>query len=116
MRARSTRWCRSCTPSFATGAAVSCARAPRSDAPTDCPGQRCRICGLLTGECAGRTGPTSSPVGPRDAQVIVDMARTRASLKRAGVVQRVSFDEGVKAANEWSVNLVALDDALGVSG
>jgi RNA polymerase sigma-70 factor (ECF subfamily) len=46
-------------------------------------------------------------------RVLVDMARTRASLKRAGGVQRVSFDENLIAANEWSVNLVALDDALG---
>jgi RNA polymerase sigma-70 factor (ECF subfamily) len=46
-------------------------------------------------------------------RVLVDMARTRGSLKRAGGVQRVTFDEGMIAANEWSVNLVALDDALG---
>ena len=46
-------------------------------------------------------------------RVLVDMARTRASLKRAGGIQRVSFDENLIAANEWSVNLVALDDALG---
>jgi len=46
-------------------------------------------------------------------RVLVDMARTRASLKRAGGIQRVLFDENLTAANEWSVNLVALDDALG---
>jgi RNA polymerase sigma factor (TIGR02999 family) len=46
-------------------------------------------------------------------RVLVDMARTRGSLKRAGGVQRVSFDENQFAASEWSVNLVALDEALG---
>jgi RNA polymerase sigma factor (TIGR02999 family) len=45
-------------------------------------------------------------------RVLVDMARSRASLKRAGGVHRVSFDEGLVAANEWSASLVALDDAL----
>ncbi len=47
-------------------------------------------------------------------RVLVDLARTRASLKRAGGVQRVSFDENLIAAHEWSVSLVALDDALSV--
>jgi RNA polymerase sigma factor (TIGR02999 family) len=51
----------------------------------------------------------SAQVMPR---VLVDMARTRAALKRAGGVQRVSFDEDLIAANEWSVSLVALDGAL----
>src|SRR4030095_13071250 len=46
-------------------------------------------------------------------RVLVDMARTRAPLKRAGGIQRVSCDEDLIAASEWSVNLVALDDALG---
>jgi RNA polymerase sigma-70 factor, ECF subfamily len=45
-------------------------------------------------------------------RVLVDMARTHASLKRAGGVQPVSFDESLIPTNEWSVNLVALDDAL----
>jgi len=45
-------------------------------------------------------------------RVLVDMARSRASLKRAGGVHRVSFDEGLVAANEWSASLVTLDDAL----
>ena len=47
-------------------------------------------------------------------RVLVNLARTRASLKRAGGVQRVSFDENLIAAHEWSVSLVALDDALSV--
>jgi RNA polymerase sigma factor (TIGR02999 family) len=45
-------------------------------------------------------------------RVLVDMARTRASLKRAGGVPRVSFDENRHFSDEWSVNLVALDEAL----
>jgi RNA polymerase sigma-70 factor (ECF subfamily) len=45
-------------------------------------------------------------------RVLVDMARTRASLKRAGGVQRVSFDESRHSSDEWSINLVALDEAL----
>jgi RNA polymerase sigma factor (TIGR02999 family) len=45
-------------------------------------------------------------------RVLVDMARSRASLKRAGGVQRVSFDEGLLASSNWSASLVALDDAL----
>jgi hypothetical protein len=45
-------------------------------------------------------------------RLFVDMAQTRPALKRAGGIQRVFFDENLIAANEWSVNLVALDDAL----
>jgi RNA polymerase sigma-70 factor, ECF subfamily len=44
-------------------------------------------------------------------RVLVDIARSRRSLKRAGGLRRVPFDEQV-TANEWSVSLVALDDAL----
>ena len=45
-------------------------------------------------------------------RVLVDIARSRASLKRAGGLQRVSFDEERVAASEWSVDLMALEDAL----
>lgn len=45
-------------------------------------------------------------------RVLVDMARARASLKRAGGVKKVSFDEGLVAADGWGASLVALDDAL----
>jgi len=44
-------------------------------------------------------------------RVLVDVARTRASAKRAGGVQRVTFDEEL-AAVKWSEDLVALNDAL----
>jgi RNA polymerase sigma factor (TIGR02999 family) len=45
-------------------------------------------------------------------RVLVDAARARDSLKRAGGAHRVPFDERLVATNEWSVNLCALDDAL----
>jgi RNA polymerase sigma factor (TIGR02999 family) len=45
-------------------------------------------------------------------RVLVDMARTRAALKRAGRAQRVSFDEQLVAPSVWSSSLLALDDAL----
>jgi RNA polymerase sigma-70 factor, ECF subfamily len=45
-------------------------------------------------------------------QILVDMARARASVKRAGRAQRVPFDESLVAVSEWSASLVALDDAL----
>jgi RNA polymerase sigma-70 factor, ECF subfamily len=44
-------------------------------------------------------------------RVLIDVARTRASLKRAGGVQRVSFDEAL-TPGQWSADLIALDDAL----
>ena len=44
-------------------------------------------------------------------RVLVDVARARASLKRAGGIQRVSFDEALVPA-AWSTDLLALDDAL----
>jgi len=45
-------------------------------------------------------------------RVLVDMARTRAALKRTAGVRRISFDEQLVTPNEWSSSLVALDDAL----
>jgi len=44
-------------------------------------------------------------------RVLIDFARTRAAAKRAGGVQRVPFDERL-IASEWSVSLIALNDAL----
>ena len=44
-------------------------------------------------------------------RVLIDLARTRASAKRAGGLQRVEFDEG-RIADRWSVSLLALNDAL----
>jgi RNA polymerase sigma factor (TIGR02999 family) len=44
-------------------------------------------------------------------RVLIDLARTRASAKRAGGVQRVAFDERL-IADKWSVSLLALNDAL----
>jgi RNA polymerase sigma factor (TIGR02999 family) len=45
-------------------------------------------------------------------RVLVDIARSRRSLKRAGGLRRVAFDEQMLTANEWSASLLALDDAL----
>jgi RNA polymerase sigma factor (TIGR02999 family) len=45
-------------------------------------------------------------------RILVDMARARGSLKRAGGVQRVTFEERLVPLREWSVSLVALDEAL----
>lgn len=45
-------------------------------------------------------------------RVLVDIARSRGSLKRAGGLRRVAFDEQMVTANEWSASLLALDDAL----
>jgi RNA polymerase sigma factor (TIGR02999 family) len=45
-------------------------------------------------------------------RVLVDIARSRRSLKRAGGLRRVAFDEQMVTANEWSASLLGLDDAL----
>jgi RNA polymerase sigma-70 factor (ECF subfamily) len=45
-------------------------------------------------------------------RVLVDFARARASRKRGGDAQRVSFDDGLVVSNERAHSLVALDDAL----
>jgi RNA polymerase sigma factor (TIGR02999 family) len=45
-------------------------------------------------------------------RVLVDLARARAALKRAGGAQRISFDEQLVTGNEWSSSLLRLDDAL----
>jgi RNA polymerase sigma factor (TIGR02999 family) len=45
-------------------------------------------------------------------RVLVDIARSRRSLKRAGGLRKISFDEQMVTANEWSASLLALDDAL----
>src|SRR5262249_47503419 len=45
-------------------------------------------------------------------RVLVDLARARGSLKRAGGIQRVTFDERLVPLHEWSAGLIALDDAL----
>jgi RNA polymerase sigma factor (TIGR02999 family) len=45
-------------------------------------------------------------------RVLVDIARSRASLKRARGVHTISFHEDLVTPNEWSRSLVALDDAL----
>jgi RNA polymerase sigma factor (TIGR02999 family) len=45
-------------------------------------------------------------------RVLVDVARSRDSLKRGGGTHTVPFDERLVASHEWSVNLRALDDAL----
>ena len=45
-------------------------------------------------------------------RVLVDMARSRAALKRAGGVERISFDEELIPGLQSAAALVALDDAL----
>ena len=45
-------------------------------------------------------------------RVLVDYARTRARLKRAGLLARVTLDEEAVGAVEHDVDLVALDSAL----
>jgi RNA polymerase sigma factor (TIGR02999 family) len=45
-------------------------------------------------------------------RVLIDLARSRASLKRAGGVHRVAFDEELVTSPDWSSSLLALDDAL----
>jgi RNA polymerase sigma factor (TIGR02999 family) len=45
-------------------------------------------------------------------RILVDYARSRQRLKRAGPAQRVSLDEAMTLAKERAAELVALDDAL----
>ena len=45
-------------------------------------------------------------------RVLVDVARSRDSLKRGGGARTVTFDERFVLSHEWSVNLRALDEAL----
>ena len=45
-------------------------------------------------------------------RILVDFARSRQYLKRGGVAQKVSFDEGLGVSKEPGQDLVALDDAL----
>jgi RNA polymerase sigma factor (TIGR02999 family) len=44
--------------------------------------------------------------------VLVDYARSRASVKRGGLVHKLSLDEASMAPEEIAVELVALDEAL----
>lgn len=46
-------------------------------------------------------------------RILVDLARTRHSLKCGGRAQQVSLDEGMVISPERSVDLLALDEALG---
>jgi RNA polymerase sigma factor (TIGR02999 family) len=45
-------------------------------------------------------------------RILVDFSRSRRQLKRAGNEQRVTFNEALPVAAPWSVDLLALDDAL----
>jgi len=45
-------------------------------------------------------------------RILVDYARSRGRLKRAGVAQQVSLDEAMTLAEERAAELIALDDAL----
>jgi RNA polymerase sigma factor (TIGR02999 family) len=45
-------------------------------------------------------------------RVLVDLARSRASLKRGVDVRHLTVDDGI-ATTVWNVNLLRLDDALG---
>src|SRR5262245_35958664 len=45
-------------------------------------------------------------------RILVDHARQRATFKRAGAAQRVSFDEALEISAERTEDLVLLDDAL----
>ena len=44
--------------------------------------------------------------------ILVDFARSRFYLKRGGVAERISLDDGIAVASESSVDLLALDEAL----
>jgi len=45
-------------------------------------------------------------------RILVDYARSRGRLKRAGAAQHVSLDEAMTLAEERTAELIALDDAL----
>jgi RNA polymerase sigma factor (TIGR02999 family) len=45
-------------------------------------------------------------------RVLVDYARSRGRLKRAGAARQVSLDEALTVAEERAAELIALDDAL----
>jgi RNA polymerase sigma factor (TIGR02999 family) len=45
-------------------------------------------------------------------QILIDHARTRQALKRGGVIEHLSLDEGLVVSIERDTDLVALDDAL----
>ena len=45
-------------------------------------------------------------------QILIERARARGAQKRGGAQPRVTFDEGLLAADSPAVDLVALDDAL----
>lgn len=45
-------------------------------------------------------------------RILVEHARQRASLKRGGHLQRVEFDEDLRASSEPPMDLLALDEAL----
>jgi len=45
-------------------------------------------------------------------RILVEHARQRASLKRGGHLQRVEFDDDLRASSEPSMDLLALDEAL----
>src|SRR5678815_4755178 len=46
-------------------------------------------------------------------QILIERARARGALKRGGAQPRVTLDESIAAGEPRSVDLVALDDALG---
>ena len=46
-------------------------------------------------------------------QILVQRARSRAALKRGGAPARVTLDEGLVVSNPSSIDVLALDDALG---
>lgn len=46
-------------------------------------------------------------------QILIERARARHAQKRGGVRQRVTLDEGLLAGGVRSIDLIALDEALG---